>query len=89
MRDETGLRVHVVDTLSRLHTITEVGKSLVSQLYGHDTTKSYFLGCSAGGRMGWLSDFNSLFPFTYAFQESKLLRCMKMTTMGLLPAVLP
>ena len=37
---------------SRLHTSTAVGKKLSRLFYKKDYTKSYFLGCSLGGRQG-------------------------------------
>jgi pimeloyl-ACP methyl ester carboxylesterase len=36
----------------RLHTSVEVGKELTEQLYKKSHTKSYYLGCSLGGRQG-------------------------------------
>ena len=36
----------------RLHTITVAGKSLINLFYDKAYTKSYFLGCSLGGRQG-------------------------------------
>ena len=36
----------------RLHTSTVVGKKLTQLFYKKDYTKSYFLGCSLGGRQG-------------------------------------
>ena len=36
----------------RLHTITVAGKKLTSLFYDRAYTKSYFLGCSVGGRQG-------------------------------------
>ncbi|KAI1734677.1 feruloyl esterase B [Xylaria scruposa] len=35
-----------------LHTSVELGKELASQFYGEKTGKSYYLGCSLGGRQG-------------------------------------
>jgi hypothetical protein len=35
-----------------LHTGVTVGKNIVKQFYGHKHDKSYFLGCSQGGRQG-------------------------------------
>ena len=35
-----------------LHTATKVGKQLTRLFYEKDHTKSYFLGCSLGGRQG-------------------------------------
>lgn len=35
-----------------LHTATEVGKKLTKLFYEGDISKSYYLGCSLGGRMG-------------------------------------
>ena len=36
----------------RLHTITDVGKKLVNLFYNKPYGKSYYLGCSLGGRQG-------------------------------------
>lgn len=38
-----------------LHTTAEVSKVIAPQFYGEDYTKSYYLGCSTGGRQGWKS----------------------------------
>lgn len=38
--------------MGRLHTITEVGKNLAEAFYGSAPRKSYYLGCSGGGRQG-------------------------------------
>lgn len=38
-----------------LHTTAEVAKSIAPQFYGDEYTKSYYLGCSTGGRQGWKS----------------------------------
>ncbi|KAL0263212.1 hypothetical protein SLS55_002190 [Diplodia seriata] len=35
-----------------LHTITDIGKKLTKLFYDGDISKSYYLGCSLGGRMG-------------------------------------
>ncbi|KAF2632005.1 tannase and feruloyl esterase [Macroventuria anomochaeta] len=35
-----------------LHTSADAGKSLVTKLYGKSHSKSYYLGCSLGGRQG-------------------------------------
>ena len=36
----------------RLHTSVDAGKSLARELYGKPHAKSYYLGCSLGGRQG-------------------------------------
>ena len=36
----------------RLHTITEAGKNLTTAFYSTPANKSYYLGCSGGGRQG-------------------------------------
>lgn len=38
-----------------LHTTSEISKTIAPQFYGKDYTKSYYLGCSTGGRQGWKS----------------------------------
>lgn len=43
-----------------LHTTTEAGKSLAKEFYGKPHSKSYYLGCSLGGRQGIKSA--ELFP---------------------------
>jgi feruloyl esterase len=39
-------------TINRLHTITVTGKTVSKQFYDREHTKSYFFGCSQGGRQG-------------------------------------
>lgn len=39
-------------TSSRLHTITNVGKNITNAFYSSPARKSYYLGCSGGGRQG-------------------------------------
>ena len=41
-----------VVAFKRLHTITVVGKKLVNIFYGKAYDKSYYIGCSLGGRQG-------------------------------------
>ncbi|EXA35586.1 feruloyl esterase [Fusarium oxysporum f. sp. pisi HDV247] len=36
-----------------VHTGTVLGKELTKKFYGKKHTKSYYLGCSTGGRQGW------------------------------------
>ncbi|CAF3457489.1 hypothetical protein SNK03_005511 [Fusarium graminearum] len=36
-----------------VHTGTVLGKDIAKQFYGKKYTKSYYLGCSTGGRQGW------------------------------------
>ena len=38
-----------------LHTTAQVAKSIAPQFYSQNYTKSYYLGCSTGGRQGWKS----------------------------------
>ena len=38
--------------LNRLHTITVAGKKLTNLFYSKTYTRSYYLGCSLGGRQG-------------------------------------
>lgn len=38
-----------------LHTTAELAKAIPPQFYGDEYTKSYYLGCSTGGRQGWKS----------------------------------
>jgi feruloyl esterase len=38
-----------------LNVVTELGKSIVKNYYGAPATKSYFVGCSNGGRQGFLA----------------------------------
>ena len=47
-----SIRHRVADLLNRLHTITVAGKILTSFFYSKAHTKSFFLGCSLGGRQG-------------------------------------
>ena len=35
-----------------IHEMTVIGKQVVASYYGRDVTKSYYQGCSTGGRMG-------------------------------------
>lgn len=46
-----------------LHTAAEVGKTLVKEYYGNPQNRSYYLGCSGGGRQGIQAA--SLFPDDY------------------------
>lgn len=39
----------------RVHTGVVVGKEITKTFYGSPHTKSYYLGCSTGGRQGWKS----------------------------------
>lgn len=36
-----------------MYTGTVVGKAITKQFYGRDCGKSYYIGCSSGGRQGW------------------------------------
>lgn len=51
-----------------LHTGVVVGKSITKQFYAKGFEKSYYLGCSTGGRQGWKSvqkypdDFDAWWP---------------------------
>ncbi|KAF5023525.1 hypothetical protein F66182_4392 [Fusarium sp. NRRL 66182] len=36
-----------------VHTGTVIGKDVTRDFYGREHTKSYYLGCSTGGRQGW------------------------------------
>ena len=38
--------------LHRVHTNVVVGKQITESFYGEPHTKSYYLGCSTGGRQG-------------------------------------
>jgi feruloyl esterase len=37
-----------------IHEMTQLGKQIVPAYYGHGVTKSYYQGCSTGGRMGMM-----------------------------------
>jgi feruloyl esterase len=41
-----------IDKSIRLHTSVDTGKTLTRELYGKAHSKSYYLGCSLGGRQG-------------------------------------
>lgn len=41
------------DWIQSLHTGVVVGKSVTEEFYGDKHTKSYYLGCSSGGRQGF------------------------------------
>lgn len=43
---------NIANMLHRLHTSADAGKSLAKKLYGKKHSKSYYLGCSLGGRQG-------------------------------------
>ena len=46
----------IIDFASRaLHTTANTAKTVTPQLYASNYTKSYYLGCSTGGRQGWKS----------------------------------
>ena len=46
-----------------VHTSAEVGKVLIRQFYDQNVTRSYYIGCSGGGRQGVKS--TELFPFDF------------------------
>lgn len=54
-------------TLLRLHTTVQAGKELSHHFYGRQHSKSYYLGCSLGGRQGinaadkYPKDFDGIF----------------------------
>ena len=62
----------------RLHTITDVGKKLVNLLYNRAYQKSYYLGCSLGGRQGmkaaemFPSDFDGIIAGSPALDFNNL-----------------
>lgn len=43
----------LIHLLSSLHTTVQVGKALVKAFYARPHTKSYYIGCSLGGRQGF------------------------------------
>jgi feruloyl esterase len=50
-----GNPVAVTDFSHRaVHEVTVLGKKVVARRYGRDATRSYFQGCSTGGRMGMM-----------------------------------
>ncbi|KAF5364712.1 hypothetical protein D9758_005566 [Tetrapyrgos nigripes] len=62
-----------------LHTGVVVGKEITKTFYGHEHTKSYYLGCSTGGRQGLKSiqdfpeDFDGVVAGAPANQWNKLM----------------
>ncbi|KAK3216369.1 hypothetical protein GRF29_8g3052575 [Pseudopithomyces chartarum] len=46
-----------------MHTAAEAGKTLISAFYGQNASKSYYMGCSGGGRQGVQAA--DLFPNDY------------------------
>ena len=64
--------------LGRLHTITVAGKKLTDLFYGKTHEKSYYLGCSLGGRQGvkaaqmFPSDFDGIVAGTPAIDFNNL-----------------
>lgn len=61
-----------------IHTNVVVGKELTNQFYGKNYTKSYYLGCSTGGRQGFqaaqsnASDFDGIVAGSPAFAFDNL-----------------
>lgn len=55
-----SLCYHTDSTLYSLHTGTVVGKSLTEHFYNKPSNKSYYLGCSLGGRQGFKA--SEMFP---------------------------
>ena len=64
--------------ISSLHTITIVGKQLINAFYGKKQDKSYYIGCSLGGRQGikaaevFPDDFDGIFAGTPAVDFNNL-----------------
>ncbi|CAK7210090.1 hypothetical protein SCUCBS95973_000674 [Sporothrix curviconia] len=65
-----------------VHEMAVVGKALVQQLYDQPATKSYFTGCSTGGRQGMMeaqqypSDFDGILAASPAINWDRLLAAM-------------
>ncbi|CAK7236715.1 hypothetical protein SBRCBS47491_009732 [Sporothrix bragantina] len=65
-----------------VHEMAVVGKALVQQLYGQPANKSYFTGCSTGGRQGMMeaqqfpSDFDGILSASPAINWDRLLAAM-------------
>ena len=62
---------------TRVHIGTVIGKELTSAFYGQNHTKSYYLGCSTGGRQGIKSveDFPEDFDGVVAGKSRHDLTC--------------
>ncbi|KAL1895414.1 hypothetical protein Sste5346_005220 [Sporothrix stenoceras] len=65
-----------------VHEMAIVGKALVQQLYGTAPVKSYFTGCSTGGRQGYMeaqrypTDFDGILSASPAINWDRLLAAM-------------
>lgn len=65
-----------------VHEMAVVGKALVQQLYGTAPVKSYFTGCSTGGRQGYMeaqrypTDFDGILSASPAINWDRLLAAM-------------
>lgn len=73
-----GASIGSVITRCRVHTGVVVGKQISSIFYGKQHTKSYYLGCSTGGRQGFKSaqdfpeDFDGIVAGAPAFSFNNL-----------------
>ncbi|CAK7198041.1 hypothetical protein SEUCBS139899_000699 [Sporothrix eucalyptigena] len=80
----TALTTQLLTNFASLsvHEMAVVGKALVQQLYGKPAAKSYFTGCSTGGRQGMMeaqrypADFDGILSASPAINWDRLLAAM-------------
>src|ERR1019366_6171771 len=77
------------------HLVTTIGKEVVKAFYGRAQRRSYFMGCSNGGKMGLMAvqrypgDFDGVVAGGYVADRTKLMMMFDWTQRALLGAEIP